>query len=104
MDGQVSHDDYYAQFVTPEVKAAVARRFGNRLYDSTDPHLNDLPLKEWDSIIGWIDGRHEKIKNTLGVAKSLRDAGDSVSCGTLICVLKAAGRQMIADYRAKVPA
>ncbi len=51
MNGKVSHADYYSQFVTPEIKAMVSGCIGlKRLLGSTDEHLNNIPLSNWDSM------------------------------------------------------
>lgn len=95
MDGKVTHDAYYSQFVTPEVRAIVARCIGaGRIRASTDPHFNDIPLREWDAIIGFTDGPQPRVATSLGVRTALEAAGDSVSASTLTCVMKAAARQI----------
>jgi hypothetical protein len=49
MAGEVSHQDYYLQFVTPTIKAMVNRMQG-KIDTSKDAHFNDIPLHVWDRI------------------------------------------------------
>lgn len=87
------HREYYSQFVTPKVKQLVLRYIGReRLLRSTDPHLNDIKLPEWDWLVPHIDG----VAVTL-----LREAGDFLSLGTGVCILKEAARQIIEEEMAK---
>jgi hypothetical protein len=81
MDHEVTHRQYYAQFVTPEIKTIVLDRFGlQRLLRSHDEHLNDIPLGEWDSLAGRIS------------------ADDNSLCAR-VCTLKEAARQLIEESR-----
>lgn len=51
IDHECSHRDYYGQFVTPRAENYVARMIGaNRLRESKDPHMNDIPLHLWDEL------------------------------------------------------
>lgn len=51
MNHECSHRAYYAQFVTEQVKARVLRGVGKvNLAESTDEHLNDIPLSVWDAL------------------------------------------------------
>lgn len=87
------HREYYSQFVTPKVKQLVLRRIGRKeLLRSTDPHLNDIRLALWDRLVCQIDG----VAVTL-----LREAGDSLSLGTGVCMLKEAARQIIEEEMTK---
>ena len=48
MDGHLSHADYYgflAELIRPSIPALTMLAVRN----STDPDLNDIPLKTWDS-------------------------------------------------------
>lgn len=88
------HREYYSQFVTPEVKQLVLRHIGReRLLRSKDPHLDDIGLALWDPLIGHIAGSE--------VVTLLREAGDFLSLGTGVCILKEAARQIIEEERAK---
>lgn len=87
------HREYYSQFVTPKVKQLVLRYIGReRLLRSTDPHLNDIKLSKWDCLVHYIDPVAVDL---------LREAGDFLSLGTGVCILKHAARQIIEEELAK---
>ena len=47
------YQTYMRQFVTEDAVRLVERIVGKaRLLASTDPHLNDIPLHEWDAMAG----------------------------------------------------
>ncbi len=51
-----AHRAYYAQYVTPEAVRGVVSYVGaERILASTDEHMNDIPLRLWDSMA---DSRH----------------------------------------------
>jgi hypothetical protein len=94
MDHKVTHEQYHAQFVTDEVRRIVSTRIGlDRIRASTDPHFNDIPLVEWDAIIGF-DDRGPSIKYPFGASAKLKAAGDIISAASLISILKEAARQL----------
>jgi len=83
MDRKCTHRQYYGQFVTPALVDAVARMIGvDRINRSTDPHLNDIPLRFWDSL-PW-----------LGIDHLVGKAGSGgVSMSDKVCVMKEAAKQ-----------
>ena len=91
MDKEVTHRQYYGQFVTDATKQRVLRCIGEtRLMASTDEHLNDIPLEKWDS---------------LGPAGS-RDnwnatRGDWPSLAGAVCIHKEAAHQLIEELKAR---
>ncbi len=91
------HRAYYAQFVTPYVKALVKDRVGlSRLLSSKDPHLNDIPLSEFDSIwVRYTPSIH--IRPPSAISALLREAGEGNSAATGTCILKEAARQLIEE-------
>lgn len=51
MAGKADHQAYYEQFETPALKRAVLTLIGKKaILASTDPHLNDIPLRKWDQV------------------------------------------------------
>ncbi len=87
MAGKCTHREYYAQFVTPFIRATVAESIGTeRIRASKDPHLNDIPLARWDELAGGI--------RTGLRADALRAAGDFPSLAAAVCILKEAARQV----------
>jgi len=94
LTNKVSHDQYYGQpaFCTPEVKSMVARAIGlKRILESTEPHFNDIPLRQWDDL-------HPAV--ILLVGNSLREANGTggiygtggISLSDTVCIAKAAAR------------
>lgn len=84
------HRRYYAQFVNRNTINQVVARIGSkRLLASTNPHLNDIPLKEWDNLSG-----------SLILARTFKSTGDSCTLGGLVCAAKEAARQYIESTHA----
>ena len=78
------HRAYYGQLVNEQTIAAVALLIGrDRILASTDPHLNDIPLKEWDRII-----------KSFPLAARFDTLGDYPTLAGLVCVAKEAARQL----------
>ena len=70
------HREHYS---TKEIKLLVSRNFGvTRLLGCKCPHLNDIPLKQWDNLAGY-----------LSLSQSL---------AVRVCILKEAARQIIEEY------
>lgn len=92
------HRAYFAQFVTPHVKAQVLARFGiKRLKaNAKDPHFNTIPLSEWDAFWGCYD-RGMYIRPPAPVAELLKRAGEDNSMSTGTCILKEAARQLVEE-------
>lgn len=89
---EISHHDFYAQFVTPETKAWVLQRIGlAALEKSTDEYFNDIPLGRWDGFFS--------SSAFVEVRKLLKEAGDvnANSLGNAVCVAKTAARVILKD-------
>lgn len=86
MNKEASHQEYYGQFVSGELKRQVQARFGSRLCTSTDPHFNDIPLKEWDNFWSRVPAP---------IASKMREAGDFPTLAGSVCILKEAARQVV---------
>jgi hypothetical protein len=85
MAGECTHDQYYDQFVTQELKNILLRSIPEQqIVMSKHPHFDDIPLTVWD----WI-ARIEPVPRL-----SLEAVGDSSSLGTQVCALKEAARQI----------
>jgi len=100
--GTENHRKYYSQFVNEQVKNEVLRYIGKEaLLNSKDEHLNDIPMKKWDSMSGFAFSPTNGdilMKPTSIVPieyKLLKEAGEGVSCATLVCIYKEAGKQII---------
>ncbi|MGO4302207.1 hypothetical protein [Cupriavidus sp. RAF12] len=81
------HREYYAQFVPNGLKSFVVSCIGaERILASTDPHMNDIPLHEWDRLDGYIRPIGARIHKQIN--------GSSVwSLSDTVCVAKEAARQ-----------
>lgn len=108
MEGDTSskHRAYYAQFVNEDVKARVAAVIGlTTLLYSTDEHLNDIPLKKWDAMGGFVFKGGEMIQQPYSIEpiklSLLKEAGEGVSSAILVCIYKEAARQMIEEHKNK---
>lgn len=84
MAGECTHRQYYAQFVSPYVIAAVSQAIGKRrILQSTNEHFNDIPLREWDCIgKGFV------------MAQSFEACGDFATLAGLVCIAKEAAQQI----------
>lgn len=96
LNGTVTHDEYWSQFVTDDVMSDVKRAIGyERIVNSKCPHLNDIPLSCWDGIYGVL---------TTSVVAKLKEAGD-VNAATLankVSLSKQAARILREKHRSKV--
>lgn len=96
MDGlrRCTHHEYYSQFVTDGVRAAVAREMKN-LIKSTKPHFNDnAALTKHAAIYG--DAAELCRIAQCTTYSGYKCSGTSEADAT--CVQKAAARDMVADY------
>ena len=88
---QHPHQQYYAQFVTDEIKSLVKRKFGVRkLVDAytVDHHFNNIPLKKWDSLGYLIEYLDRKL---------IKETGQGYSNAGATCILKEAARQLVVE-------
>lgn len=86
--GMPAHRAYYAQFVSVDLMQWVVKSIGqSRILSSTDPHLNDIPLREWDAL-HWMLGMWCKraVCATTSGGYSLSDS---------VCIAKEAARQFV---------
>ena len=85
------HQQYYAQFVTEEIKNLVKNKFGIRKLVNAylkDPVFNNIPLRHWDSfgyLMQYLD--RDLIKAT----------GQGYSNSSACCILKEAARQLVEE-------
>ena len=95
MDREFTFREYYGQFSSEHVVAAVASYIGvERLLASTDEHLNDIPLRIWDNA-PWFGMQRQVAEanksthvSTDGLFTSLSDKG---------CCLKVAALKFIEE-------
>jgi hypothetical protein len=90
MNNRCTHRQYYAQFVTEEMKSRLVQYIGlDRLLESKDEHLNDISLRTWDLFIAG------------PLAISLRSVGDYPTIAGNVCIAKEAARQIIEEHQIK---
>ncbi len=98
MNNEHSFREYYEQFSSPDVCAAVANHIGpKKLLASTDEHLNDIPLIEWENA-PWF-GMSNQVAIANQSTYSQADIGKNilvVSLSDKVCAVKAAARKWIA--------
>lgn len=84
MANEVTHQEYYGQFCSDSVIRLVTDRIGkDQILRSTNPHFNDIPLKQWDNL--------EPVIRMM-VGSSIRKLNGQVSLSDCVCVAKAAAR------------
>ena len=85
MEGECTHNQYYDQFVTQDLKNAVLRSIPEKqIVMSRDESFNDIPLRSWD----WL-ARLNPVE-----PKKFKELGDFTTMAGQICALKAAARQI----------
>ncbi len=90
-----THEQYYAQFVTPQIKAIVQARIGLvSILASANPHFNDIQLARWD-------GLSEGMRHFLAVPNEYGDGKRYYSLAGGVCILKEAARQLKEENDAK---
>jgi hypothetical protein len=81
---------YYGQFVTPNIKNIVRSTIGEaRIKASKDPHMNDIPLREWDRLEFVI--RYIVKGSRLWIELS---GSNTFSQAEAVCIAKEAARQI----------
>jgi hypothetical protein len=88
LGGKCSHREYYAQFVSCDIKVATVQRIGTKaLLASVDENLNDIPLVKWQTIPKY------------GLAITMKECGDWLTLAGWVCIVKEAGRQIIEELK-----
>lgn len=101
--GDCSHREYWAQFVTPSMKAMVLNNIGlARLQRSKDKYFSDVTtLADWDcmrnatfhmlNMVKWREIQYPEYAGLTSVGWSLSDN---------VCLLKEAARQLVEEHQA----
>lgn len=93
MAKRCTHREYYGQFVTPAIKQMVISRFGiPTLLRSTDKHLNDIPLHQWDALAGC----RMRGSELIGTPTPRIEDG---SLSSTVCTFKEAAKQIIEEEK-----
>lgn len=93
-DSEKLHDEYYEQFVNLSTIQQVKIRFGDLISKSTNKHFNDIPLAQWDSLVGWpFSGRGTFLSYNKGQFEEATGSR-AYSGSDMICIAKAAARMI----------
>ena len=93
LDGECTMREYYAQFVNEGTKRIIRDTIGeDAILQSTDPHLNDIPLARWDSV-------GMSALRTADRNEQMRECGDYMTLAGLVCIAKEAARQIQDESR-----
>lgn len=86
INGECTHDEFYAPFITKRMKQIVLQRIGmEQLNRSEDEHLNDIPLHSWESL-PYIYSVSIKYKQL---------TGDYLTVSGWVCLYKQAAKQLM---------
>jgi hypothetical protein len=92
LNNECTHREYYAQFVTEQFVDKVSSQIGkDRLLNSKDKHLNDIPLQIWDMI-----------SPPIGTGSKIREFGDYLTKAGSVCIVKEAARQFLEKQNKQV--
>ena len=88
-NNECTHEEYFGQFVNDHIKNMVKTHIGiERILKSSDKHMNDIPLKEWDDL-------------SYILRVDFKSVGGYNSLACRVCVLKEAARQLKREYANK---
>lgn len=87
LNHECSFSEYYSQFVDNKVHQRVLQSIGKeRLSNSTDEHLNDIPLAVWDTVLSPFPKY---------IGDKMRECGDFPTMAGAVCIAKTAARELI---------
>lgn len=93
--GNCTHDEFYAQFVTPSILELVKSQIGEvKIKKSQDPNFNDIPIARWDTLKDGIFLRLDKKKFKRLSSPNAPAGVMSWSFSDSICIAKEAARQV----------
>lgn len=80
------HHQYYMQFINKDLMQFVVNAIGvDRIMQSTDKHMNDIPLKYWDNLMFGIPQTCNRAM--------IVECKEMWSLNTSVCIAKAAAKQ-----------
>jgi hypothetical protein len=92
LNDECTHEQYYGQFVTGHLTDAVVNLIGlDRIKASSDPYLNDIPLKAWDNL-------QPLVMSFAGAAIGKANGSGGVALSDCVCTAKAAARYAKAHW------
>lgn len=116
-DQTVSHEDYFAQFVTEETLRAVRNVFdAEQLSEALDEdrHLNTIPLRKWETLaIHEIDSAglrtfpRDSGRFYAGIPfnrEAAKEANEAITRSTLVCIAKRAARTVVGQHKLRLVA
>lgn len=90
LNGECTHREYYAQFVTEYIKETVLNQIGlDKILASTGDSLNDIPLSNWDMM-------RQLPRSTFD---HLKESGDYMTLAGKVCICKEAAKQIKEDHQ-----
>lgn len=87
LNKECTHREYYAQFVNEEMKRGLRREMLAAILDSKDEHMNDIPLRKWDS-----SGYY--LANNFRIREMMKESQDFLTDAGIVCILKEAAKQI----------
>ena len=90
MNHECTYSEYYAQFGQHLVDSVGSSIGVERIKQSTDEHLNDIPLKEWDSLA-------ELVRLTVGRKLAEANGTGGISLSDCVCAAKSAAHIIRGD-------
>lgn len=104
LNHEISHEEYYSQFVDQNVKQLVLRAFTKKqLCDSIrqDPYFNNLNAS-W--VTSWVAlSRWDSLAGKLSVSEKLKEANDFLTLAVGVCILKQAAREIVEEVVGDLP-
>lgn len=87
MNGEVTHEEFYGQFVNETVKLRLLQGIGrDRILNSRDVSFNDIRNAHWDAL-----------PTCAGMSMKMKEAGTFLSHVDKLCIYKEAARQIRAE-------
>ena len=101
LNGEATHRAYYAQFVTPEMKANLLKNIPESeiLKTKDKENFNSIPLAKWDALSGIYFVAHGRRAGNVTLYGRLIDkitkAGEGITPATLVCIYKEIAKQIV---------
>lgn len=101
LHGEVTHRQYYGQFVTADMKRRILTQFTAdelRAAYKADAYFNSVPLPQWDAIyhVRSVE-QHGRYTTSMpySVGLMFQRAGDYLTPAGIVCLLKEAALQIV---------
>lgn len=91
LNKEVTHREYYSQFVTESVKNRLKKTLKiSSLESGKDKHFNNIPLFFWDHFMPVVPSE---------ISKKLQECGDYCTLSGVVCILKEAAMQIVEEKK-----